>query len=132
MRYHSPVAPTPMMLGQHIRLADDLNPWTVTAVTENFAVLTRQTTKQEVETAEWLADPDDKHWENPYEEGETVYTVLDWRNGVRGPCNLSGQGYGDGDYTEDECAQMLAEFEAGELEVSHRNQVPIRFGEVAW
>jgi hypothetical protein len=61
-----------------------------------------------------------------------MYTVLDWRNGVRGPCNLSGQGWGDGTYTEAECAAMLAGFESGELEVSHRNRVRIEFGEVAW
>jgi len=62
------------------------------------------------------------------------YTVIDWRNGIRGPCNLIGQGYGDGSYSSEQCAEMLTEFEdvrvVGEtewpaLEVSHRNRVPL-------
>jgi hypothetical protein len=123
MRYHSPVQPAPLTVGQQILLAGDPHPWTVKATTENFAALTRQMTVQERMEFDTLFGE---------RRDEVLYTVLDWRNGVRGPCNLSGQGYGDGDYTEAECAQMLAEFEAGELEVSHRNQVPIRFGEVTW
>ena len=54
-------------------------------------------------------------------------SVLDWRNGVRGPCNLIGQGYGDASYSEAECVEMLGRFESGDLEVSQRNWVPIRF-----
>lgn len=122
----------PLTAGKTVRLAGDPNPWTVTAVTDNFATLTGPTTQDEKDNAEWLADPDDKHWENPYTPGETLYTVLDWRHGVRGPCNLSGQGLGDGTYSRAECAEMLSEFEAGNLEVSHRNQVPIVLGEMVW
>jgi hypothetical protein len=110
------VAPIQFEIGQQVSLAGDPNPWTVRAVTEHFAALTRSRA--------------DSHDYGP--DGEPLYTVLDWRNGVRGPCNLSGQGWGDGTYTEAECTQMLAEFEAGDLEVSHRNQVRIEFGEVAW
>lgn len=128
----APVTPLPLTVGQQVTLAYDWHPWTVAAVSENFAALTRITTERDYGVAEWQADPDDEHWENPYTVGNTLYTVLDWRNGVRGPCNLVGQAYGDGEYTEAECARMLAEFEAGELEVSHRNQVRIEFGEVAW
>lgn len=39
------------------------------------------------------------------------------------------QGYGDGSYSEAECARMLAEFEDGDLEVSQRNWVRIEFAD---
>jgi hypothetical protein len=129
----TPVAQLPLTLGQHLHLAGDPNPWTVKAVSEHFAALTRPVSQQDHDEAEWQADAEEELWENPYEDmiGEPMYTVLDWRNGVRGPCNLSGQGWGDGTYTEAECAAMLAECESGELEVS-RNRVRIEFGPVAW
>lgn len=58
-------------------------------------------------------------------KGTLQYTVWDRERAVRGPCNLIGQGYGDGSYSVAECERMLAQFTAGELEVSHRNNVPI-------
>jgi hypothetical protein len=62
----------------------------------------------------------------------SLFTVLDWRNGIRG--SFGGLGRGHGTYTEGtlEFDRMLAEFESGELEISHRNRVRIEFGEVAW
>ncbi len=105
------VEPRPLTVGQRVKLAGDRYWWTVKAVTPNFAALTRQ--------AEF------------HPAGTLCYTVLDWRNGVRGPCNLIGQGYGDGSYSEAECAEMLAEFEAGDLEVSQRNWVRIEFADEA-
>lgn len=135
MTIHSPVAPLPLTLGQQLHLAGDPHPWTVRAVSEHFAALTRPVT--EADRTKHREEYEADHWEDDvdqYEEldGETFYTVLDWRNGVRGPCNLIGQAYGEGDYTEVECAAMLAKFESGELEVSHRNRVRIEFAEVAW
>jgi hypothetical protein len=124
MNFTTPVAQLPLTVGQQLTFAGDPNPWTMKAVTEHFAAATRPHVEHTacIEFATYPCG----------EEGDVLYTVLDWRNGVRGPCNLSGQGWGDGTYTEAECAQMLAEFEAGELEVSHRNQVRIEFAEVAW
>lgn len=116
------IAQIPLEVGQQLRLAGDPNAWTVKAVSEHFAALTR-----EVADSDW-ADLEDE--ESYFLDGQVIYAVLDWRNGFRGPCNLSGQVYDA--YTEAECAAMLAEFESGELEVSHRNRVPIEFGEVAW
>jgi hypothetical protein len=104
-----PAEPRPLVVGERVKLDTDRRWWTVKAVTDNFAALTRQ--------AEF------------HPRGILCYTVLDWRNGVRGPCNLLGQGWGDGSYSEEQCATMLAEFEAGQLEVSQRNWVPIQFGE---
>lgn len=100
------VTPIPLQPGQSIRLDRDPWWWTVRAVTDHFTALTRQVRFKPA--------------------GTRCYTVIDWRNGVRGPCNLIGQGYGDGTYTEAECAEMLAQFEAGDLEVSQRNWLPAR------
>ncbi len=104
------VEQVPLAVGQRLKLAGDRRWWTVQAVTAHFAALTRQ--------AEF------------HRAGVRCYTVLDWRNGVRGPCGLIGQGWGDGSYSEVECAAMLAEFEAGELEVSQRNWVHIELATV--
>lgn len=113
-------------VGRRVRLDGARKTWRVQALSENFAACVQQ------------ADFEPK--------GTLCYTILDWRNGVRGPCNLIGQGYGDGTYSEAQCAEMLARFEyddageparlaalaAGEttwspedwsLSVSHRNRV---------
>lgn len=104
------VAPQPLTVGQKVKLDTDRRWWTVRAVTEHFAALTRQAAF--------------------HPAGTNCYTVLDWRNGVRGPCDLIGQGYGDGSYSEAECAEMLARFESGDLEVSQRNWVPIEVRDI--
>lgn len=115
-------------LGDRIKFHGERLLWTVQAVSENFVAVVRQT---------------------PFEpKGYLQYSVIDWRNGVRGPCNMVGQGYGDGTYTVEECTAMLKQFEfdpqtdparvaalaAGRtswvptewhLEVSHRNRVRI-------
>ncbi|MFD6093998.1 hypothetical protein ACFWGN_17930 [Oerskovia sp. NPDC060338] len=97
-------------VGQKVRVDDARKTWTVQAVSKNFTVLVQQA---------------------PFEpKGTLQYTVLDWHNNDRGPCNLIGQGYGDGTYSPSECARMLAEFERGDLEVSHRNHVPFTRVEV--
>jgi hypothetical protein len=122
------VEPIALKVGDRVRLDGKPKRWTVQAVTENFAALVQQV---------------------PFEpKGTLQYTVIDWRNGIRGPCNLIGQGFGDGSYSREECARMLAQFEyddeqdpaylkamrRGEtswtpenwsLEVSHRNRVPL-------
>jgi hypothetical protein len=103
------VLPRPLVVGERLKLAGDRRWWTVRAVTEHFAALTRQAEFQP--------------------SGTNYYTVLDWRSGVRGPCNLIGQAYGDGSYSETECAEMLAEFETGDLEISQRNWVPLKFND---
>ena len=121
------LAVTPRLLtaGEPVVLLGDPLPWTVQAVTANFAALTRLAT-------EFDGDRDWPEFDDQDPTGDTLYTVLDWRNGVRGPCNLSGQGWSaTGDYSEAECARMLAEFEAGDLKVSQRNWVRISFLDVA-
>lgn len=105
-------------VGERVRLAgyDARLWWRVQAASEHFAVCVRQVEFRK--------------------KGTLCYTVLDWRNGVRGPCNLIGQGWGDGSYSEAECRELLEGFErviatqpghapVYDLEVSHRNRVPI-------
>jgi hypothetical protein len=103
------VEQVPLQPGDRIRLAPDGRLWwTVQAVSEHYAACVQQAPFQP--------------------KGILQYTVLDWRNGVRGPCDLIGQGYGDGSYSQAECAEMLADFEyvdegLHELNVSQRNWV---------
>lgn len=111
--------PAPLRVGDRLRLAHGTDRWwwRVQAVSENFVACVHQ---------------------QPFEPaGVLCYTVLDWRNGVRGPCNEIGQGWGDGTYSERECADMLTVFETVtvicpargpqyEREVSHRNRVPLK------
>lgn len=138
MNFHPPadgrwaMDPRPFQAGATTQLAGDPNLWTVKAVTAHFAALTRPIT--DADRSAHREAYDEANWDNElddYEDldGDVFYTVLDWENGVRGPCNLIGQSYGDGTYTEAECAGMLADFEAGELEISHRNWDRIRFAD---
>lgn len=132
------ITPLPWSAGQEVPLEYGTT-WTVQAVTANFAALTRPVT--DADRAEIYAEydvPDDCtgqdcdhlgcHSEAPNLERSTVwYTVVDWRNGVRGPCNLVGQGASrDGKYSAEECVEILAQFESGNFYVSQRNFVPIR------
>lgn len=122
-------------IGDRVRLKTDRehNWWTVQAVSPNFTAVVRQA---------------------PFQgRGVFEYTVLDWRNGVRGPCDLIGQGWGDGSYSAKECAAMLEEFENHDrvdpamteafargdaawipsfhsVEISRRNNVPLHVLEV--
>lgn len=122
-----PVTPLNWSVGDVVTL-DDRNNWTVRAVTAHFAALVRPFTDADLAATH---DYCESLWDDPHYEcecpqvGVPQYTAVDWRNGVRGPCNLIGQAWGDGSYSEAECAAMLAEFEAGRLEVSHRNRVRI-------
>lgn len=88
-----PVEPLALAVGDKVKFEEDRKWWLVKAVSENFVALTRPVEFK------------------PHDSDEVYYTVIDWRNGVRGPCNLIGQGYGDGTYSEEECAEMLTEFE---------------------
>lgn len=63
-----------------------------------------------------------------YEHEKTVmYTIVDFKEGVRGTENLV---FGFGAETNRECNEMLTRLTEGETEVSHRNRVPLddRYG----
>ncbi|MET4614142.1 hypothetical protein ABIC28_005155 [Rhodococcus sp. PvR044] len=101
MSYYTPepVTPTPLSSGDRIKFSDDRRVFLVRAVSPNFAVCTRQ--------ADFRP------------RGHLAYTVVDWRNGVRGPVNVLGQGW---DVTTDEqCEELCALLEAGRWQVSQRN-----------
>jgi len=98
-----PVAPS-FGVGDRIKFPETGNRWwTVRVATNRFSIATQQV---------------------PFEKRGTLrYTIIDHAAGIRGACNLIGWGYGTGSYSDDECAQVLDELEAGTLEVSHRNRV---------
>lgn len=86
------VEPTPMSVEDRVRFDGDRYWWTVAAVSAHFVALVRQAAFRP--------------------KGNIVYTVVDWRHGVRGPCNLLGQGYDiDGADPASACERMLAGFE---------------------
>lgn len=115
-------------LSDRVKFAGDSKWWTVRATDdERFVILTRP---------------------EPFQpKGTSVYTIIDWERGVRGPCNLIGQGW---DVDEPNgCEDLLralhyklevsARLNAGEesvaldepaVEVSYRNNVPIEILEV--
>lgn len=107
------IRPMNLSIGSRVRFSNDYRPrnwWTVVTQSLHFDALVRQAAFQE--------------------KGILEYSVVDWRNGVRGACNLIGQGYGDGSYNHNECRRMLREFESGRLEVSQRNWIRIEISEV--
>lgn len=79
--------------------------WRVRAADDRYAVLTHQ------------ADFRPK--------GRLKYCVIDQDRQVRGPINLVGHGYGDGTFSDQECAALLAEMQSGALEVTWRNPAPL-------
>lgn len=108
--------------------------WRVRAADSRFAILTRQ--------AEFKP------------KGTVLYTILDIEQGVRGPCNLIGQGWAE-KMTDEECRDLLLHLQVGAkvrawdagdrsfdvedawaltgghwVEVSHRNRVQLDLGEV--
>ena len=76
-----------------VKFEGDRRWWTVRAEDERFTVLTRQ--------AEFVP------------KGILRYTIIDLERGVRGPCNLIGNGYGDGTYDDAQCAEILAALRLG-------------------
>ncbi|WP_368679930.1 hypothetical protein R1X32_00825 (plasmid) [Rhodococcus opacus] len=100
----SPTIPIPLDVGGRIRFGlEPRRPYTVRARSEHFVVCTRH---RDFATT-----------------GEFVYTVIDWRNGIRGPINVIG---GSADVSTDErCRELLADLEAGRWEISHRNRVQL-------
>lgn len=94
--------------GDRIRLGKHGNPkqwWHVRAADERYAVCTHQADFQP--------------------KGTLKYCVIDTERNVRGPINLIGHGYGDGTYSDKQCTSMLAELQAGDLEVTWRNPAPL-------
>jgi hypothetical protein len=75
-------------MSSQVKFEGDRRWWSVRAEDDRFTVLTRQA--------------------NFRKKGVLCYTIIDRGRGVRGPCNLIGQGYGDGTYDDAQCAEILA------------------------
>lgn len=121
-------------VGAKVRLdRDGRRWWNVRVADDRFAILTRQA--------------------NFKPKGQVCYTILDIQEGVRGPCNLIGQGWHE-TMPDDACRELLEELQVGAkvqawnggdrsfdiepiladhphwVEISHRNRVPLDIGEV--
>lgn len=122
-------------VGSRVKLTRDGNRWwDVRAADERFAILTRQAAFKP--------------------KGEVCYTILDAVEGVRGPCNLIGQGWHE-TMPDEECRELLHELQIGAkvqawnagdrsfdldaflagiewrgVEISHRNRVPLDIGKI--
>jgi hypothetical protein len=113
---------TNLNIGDRVRFGNGAaagKTWTVKSLDPRFVILTRKNDEQ--------------------------YSIIDWERGVRGPCDLIGQGWdctGDGadellralNYHLEACAKLDAGAEKVVMEeisteVSYRNNVPI---EIVW
>lgn len=104
-----PVEPIALVVGQRVRFErESRRPYVVRAVSEHFVVCTRQ------------ADFKPK--------GELFYTVIDWRNGCRGPVGIVGGGWDV--TTDDKCSELCEELEAGKWELSRRRWVRLDIQEI--
>lgn len=92
--------------GQRIRFADDRHWWTIQATDQRWIIAVRQ------------ADFRPK--------GVLCYTIVDTASGIRGACNLIGQGWGDGSYSVTECEEMLAALRLGQTPLSERGWTVIK------
>jgi hypothetical protein len=113
-------ATTTLNVGDRVRLAHDSTRrrwWTVRAADGRYVVLTRQRDFRP--------------------KGELYYTIIDWERGVRGPCDLIGQGWDV--ESPGGCEALLRALgmvikpgpvEEISVEVSYRNNVPIEVLEV--
>lgn len=91
--------------GDDIRFEGERNWWQVRASSGRWVVVTRQA---------------------PFQPTGTLwYAIIDRTDRVRGAVDLLGGGWGDGTYSDQQCAELLSALQAGQVEVSHRNRVPL-------
>lgn len=85
-------------VGDKIKFASEKRRYTVQAASNRFLVCTK-----------------------PFPLQKTVlYTVVDFDRGIRGTENVI---FGAGAETQEQCEEMLARLDAGDTEVSYRNNV---------
>ncbi|AWK76307.1 hypothetical protein CBI38_33180 (plasmid) [Rhodococcus oxybenzonivorans] len=100
----SPTTPIPLDAGGRIRFGlEHRRPYTVRARSEHFVVCTRP---RDFATT-----------------GEFVYTVIDRRNGIRGPINVIELQVDVS--TAGRCRDLVENLEAGRWEINHRNRVQL-------
>jgi len=100
----SPTTPIPLDAGGRIRFGiEPRRPYIVRAISEHFVICTR---------------PSDFAT-----TGDFVYTVIDWRNGIRGPINVIG--HSPDVSTDEQCRDLLHDLEASRREISHHNRIQL-------
>lgn len=98
---------TPPPVGSRVKVdgaSDRRRWWTVEAADQRYAIVTRQ--------------------QDFHPAGTLVYSILDYHEGVRGPCDLTGQGWSS--LTPAGCAELLGELQQGTVGLSHRNRLPLQ------
>lgn len=80
-------------------------PWTVRCCSKRYAILTRT-----VGMGQATHD---------------LYTVIDWRNGLAGPCTLTGGRWRDGTYDPADCQLLLAVLTGGVIAVNRALATPL-------
>lgn len=103
-RYNTPPA-TPRIdleVGDKLKFKQDGQPWVVGGTSEHFTVFTRIAT-------------------NKRDAGQSQYTIIDWRKGMRGAHNS----YGHAVITTGDIAVVLEDLESGRIELG-RNQIPTK------
>lgn len=102
-----------VVVGATIKFADEDNAYTVQAVNEYFAVLTRPATQEDAESFEI----------DNLEEGTVVYSIWDLFAEKRGPHNMILNAY---DFkTQAGCQQCLKDLESKFIELSRRKSADV-------
>ena len=98
--------PPKFQAGDKIKFVEEKTYYTIRCCSERFLICTR-----------------------PYNFQKTVfYAIVDLEEGVRGPNNLVFNMY---DYkTNKGCKESLKALEEGQIEVSHRNRIPLKIEKV--
>ena len=86
--------------GDKIKFESEKRPYLVRAADDRFAVCTKPFNLRHT----------------------TLYTIVDLEKDIRGPDNTV---FGEGYETDEDAARALGELQAGEIEVSYRNRVPL-------
>lgn len=101
------LAGNPLKVGQKVRFNQEKNyAWTVRAVREEFAILTKTIF------------------------GKGYYTIVDFIQGIRGPDNCYGVGYETDEEVAEAMLGLFDEHEYRQIEISHRHRIPLVFGGV--
>ena len=88
-------------------------PYTVQAISERYAILTRPMTQEDADAEEWEGDI----------AGNVVYSIMDSHTMTRSKNNLVLNYF---EYkTRSGCEESLAALDAGEIELSRRREIPV-------
>lgn len=116
-----------MKVGQKIFFESDNLPFTVMAVSDRFAVVSRKFNKKEDrELLEWEVERGASYSiESAYKNCKNfpVYSLIDFEKNIRSTDNLV---FGIYDYfSKEDCEKCLAALENEEVSLSHRNEMEL-------